>query len=805
MNNEYLEWHKQKIEINNLNNKHFYHEGEVWWCILGKNIGNEQNGKNKNFSRPVLIIKKFNNEICWALPLTTTLKNNRYYFKINIKNIDVSIILSQLRIISSKRLSKRMHKLKKDNFERILIELICILIENKSNLKDPPLAGVGLLRQVVNLQKTTSPGCHTAIVDVLYILKNLGQLQKKLPTWYNPKIMQSSEIRRRYLNFFAEKPRNHAIIKSASLVPENDPSVLFNTAGMQPLVPYLLGEKHPEGTRLVNIQKCLRTVDIEDIGDNTHATFFEMMGNWSLGDYFKKEAINWSYELLTDKEQGFGLDPNRLYVTCFEGDENAPRDEESAAIWREIFEKNNIPGNRIYFLPAKNNWWSAGDNGPCGADTEMFYDVSGKYADGVGLTHEEFLAADEKQEVVEIWNDVFMEYEKKDGKVIGKLAKQNVDTGSGFERVVMVVQGKNNIFDTDIFSPACNKIVELSELIDTEALSASDPRVRIIADHIRSSVMLISDGVLPANTDQGYVLRRLIRRSVRIADNLKLKPKALFQIADIFCDQYESIYEQVGRLRETIKITIDKEEQKFRNTLSRGLKELKSIIDAHKLENKNILDATETFLLYESYGFPIELTKEIAKEENLDIDLAGFNEALKKHQDLSRAGSGQRFKGGLGDTSDISLRYHTATHLLHQALRTVLGDHVTQKGSNITPERLRFDFSHTEKLSDEQKTEVENLVNEKILADLPVHVVSLPKEEAEKTGALHFFGDKYGDTVSVYYIGESLDTAFSKEYCGGPHVSRTGDLNPNNIEKPFSIQKEEAVAQGVRRIKAILS
>lgn len=625
--------------------------------------------------------------------------------------------------------------------------------------------------------------------------------------------MKSSEIRKRFLSFFESSPRNHAIIASSPLVPENDPSVLFNTAGMQPLVPYLLGEKHPLGTRLVNIQKCVRTVDIEDIGDNTHATFFEMMGNWSLGDYFKKDAINWSYELLTNKENGFGLDPNRLYVTCFEGDGNAPRDEESAQIWRNIFAANNIPGNRLFFLSAKNNWWSAGENGPCGADTEMFYDVSGKHADGKGLTHEEFIAADDKQEVVEIWNDVFMEYEKKDGIVVGKLDAQNVDTGSGFERVVMVLQGKDNIYDTDIFSPICDTI---RELIDTNTaspnayateLSEKDAKkaVRIIADHIRASVMLISDGVLPANSDQGYVLRRLIRRAVRFADILNLKPKALFQIADVVCDQYKDVYENIAKQRETIKITIDKEEQKFRNTLNRGLKELRVIIQKNKTASKTTLEAEDTFLLYESYGFPIELTQEIAKEVGMTVNTEGFDEALKKHQDLSRANSGQRFKGGLGDTSEATLRYHTATHLLHQALRMVLDDQVSQKGSNITSERLRFDFAHGAKMTDEEKTKVESIVNEKILEDLPVHVVSLHKDEAEKTGALHFFGEKYGDMVTVYYIGDSIENAFSKEYCGGPHVSRTGDLNPNKLEAPFKIQKEEAVAQGIRRIKAILS
>jgi alanyl-tRNA synthetase len=538
-----------------------------------------------------------------------------------------------------------------------------------------------------------------------------------------------------------------------------------------------------------------------------------------LGDYFKTEAIEWSYELLTDTEHGFALDPKRLYVTCFEGNEDAPKDVESAQIWRDIFEKNNVPGNRIFFLPAKNNWWSPGDNGPCGPDTEMFYDVSGLYGDGTGLTHEQFLAADDKQEIVEIWNDVFMEYEKKDGKVIGKLAAKNVDTGSGFERVAMVLQGKNNIFDTDIFEPICSAIRELiepkeGELAVNQTPTEVEPKriVRIIADHIRTAAMLISDGVLPANSDQGYVLRRLIRRSVRFADMLNLKPKALFQITDVVCEQYREAYEHVGKQKETIKITIEKEEQKFRNTLSRGMKELQAMIaknesaaiDADQNSGQNIFDAQDAFLLYESYGFPVELTKEIVAERGFRIDMQAFESALSKHQDLSRQGAEQKFKGGLGDTSEKSVQYHTATHLLHQALREVLGDHVSQKGSNITPERLRFDFTHATKMTDEEKKKVEDLVNEKIKARLPVEVVTLSKDEALKTGALHFFGDKYGDSVTVYYIGSDLEHAYSKEFCGGPHVKNTSELDISDSDTPFKIQKEEAVAQGVRRIKAVL-
>jgi alanyl-tRNA synthetase len=605
--------------------------------------------------------------------------------------------------------------------------------------------------------------------------------------------MNSKEIRQKYLGFFEK--RGHAVIPSTSLVPENDPSVLFNTAGMQPLVPYLLGEKHPLGTRLASIQKCVRTIDLESVGDNTHATFFEMMGNWSLGDYFKKESINWSFELLTS-EEGFGLDANRLYVTCFEGDENAPKDEESAGIWQEIFDKNGVKGNRIFFLPEKNNWWSAGDNGPCGADTEIFYDLTNSHRDG--LTHENFVKADSNQELVEIWNNVFMEYEKKDGKIVGKLANKNVDTGAGFERFAMVLNGKDNFYDTDLFDEIFAKIEEQktelsvnSTLSEKETLRAK----RIIADHIRTSVMLISDGVTPSNTDQGYILRRLLRRAVRFADNLGLKKGSLFWVADAAINTYADIYENVAKQRETIKVAIDNEELKFRNTLSHGLKEFDRIIK--KMEG-DVISGKDAFILFSTYGFPIEMTMEMTGEIGKKVDKEDFEEEMKKHQDLSRSGAGQKFKGGMGDTSDVSVKYHTTTHLLHQALREVLGDHVSQKGSNITPERLRFDFAHTAKMTDEEKQRVEDIVNKKIEDALPVNVVELPFAEAEKTGALHFFGEKYGDKVTVYYIGNTIEEAFSKEFCGGPHIKNTSELGH------FKIQKEEAVAQGVRRIKAVL-
>lgn len=605
--------------------------------------------------------------------------------------------------------------------------------------------------------------------------------------------MKSEEIRKKFLGFFEK--RGHKIIPSSPLVPENDPSTLFNTAGMQPLVPYLLGEPHPAGKRLVNFQKCVRTGDIDEVGDNTHLTFFEMMGNWSLGDYFKKEAIEWSFELLTSKEEGFGLDPNRLYVTCFEGNADAPRDEESAKIWKEIFDRNRVEGERIYFRPAEKNWWQPGPNGPCGPDTEMFYDLTGELTKGMNL--EEYLKADDEQRIVEIWNDVFMEYVKNDDKVVGKLENKNVDTGSGFERICAVLQGKNNVFDTDLFDPIIAKIKDLSK-------NENKKSFRIVADHIRSAVFMIGDGVFSSNTDRGYILRRLLRRAVRHSDILGIEEMRLSEISKSVITKYGEFYPNLKNKSGEIEKEINAEEERFRKTLERGLKEFEKGVDP--------------FVLFTSYGFPIELTKELSKEKGLVVDEEKFKKDLEAHQELSRSGSDQKFKGGLGDTSEMSLKYHTATHLLHKALREVLGEHVQQKGSNITPERLRFDFSHNAKMTEEEKKRVEEIVNQKIKEDLPVQNMILPKEEAEKSGALHFFGDKYGDQVSIYFIGPSLSEAWSKEFCGGPHVKSTGELakplNPSTDSTSslksspglkFSISKEEAVSQGVRRIKAVLS
>lgn len=603
--------------------------------------------------------------------------------------------------------------------------------------------------------------------------------------------MNSSEIRSRFLTFFEK--RGHAIIPSASLVTPDEKgttnSTLFNTAGMQPLVPYLLGQPHPQGKRLVNVQKVIRTVDIDDIGDKTHATFFEMLGNWSLGDYFKKEAIQWSYEFLTNKEEGLGLDPSRLYVTVFEGDANAPKDDEAAKIWREIFKKNNIDGERIFYMPASMNWWEAGENGPCGPDTEMYYDVSNKFS-GKGLTQEQFLAADSVRDVVEVWNDVFMQYEKKDGKIIGNLPKPSVDTGAGLERLTMTLQGVDNIYDTDLLKPLMDLMGEASNPLRNK---------RIIADHLRASVFLISDGVAPSNTDRGYILRRLVRRAIVNTTDKKLDEKRMGVFIDTLAEIYKDAYPQINRDKTRIKEVLNEESGKFAEALTHGMREFE------KISTSTAISGKDAFLLFSSYGLPIDVTKELASEKGITVDGTGFEAEFKKHQELSRAGAEQKFKGGLGDANDpMVVRYHTATHLLHQALHDVLGENEgNQKGSNITAERLRFDFTGV-KLTDEQKKRVEDIVNEKITASLPMNNIVMPREEAEKTGARHFFGEKYGDQISIYFIGKDLASAYSKEFCGGPHVKNTSELAGPEGKWRFKIQKEEAVSQGVRRIKAVL-
>ena len=618
--------------------------------------------------------------------------------------------------------------------------------------------------------------------------------------------MNSNEIRQRFLKFFEE--RGHTIIPSASLVPENDPSVLFNTAGMQPMVPYFMGLSHPSGSvRLANSQKCVRTCDLDEAGDNTHATFFEMLGNWSLGDYFKIETIKWSFEFLTSKEEGLGLDPSRLYVTVFEGDDNAPKDDVAFTEWKKY-----LPESRIYFMSADTNWWSPGDNGPCGPDSEMFYDVS---KDGLGdMTKEEYIHADERQDIVEIWNDVFMAYEKKDGKVIGKLKQKNIDTGAGLERLSMVSQGKDNIFETDIFADIIAKIDELKTTDDVKAK-------RIIADHIRTSVFLIADGVLPSNTDQGYILRRLLRRAVRFADVLGLDEDSPKEIIKIIVHKYEEAYPVLVEKHNDIVKVIGGEVIKFRKTLKSGEKNLKSLIikqnrkpiqgsdEEHKVYKDRMITGGDLFKMYATYGFPLELSIEVINHELELLQLGVLSDTqnekiteefwvkMKEHQALSKAGSEQKFKGGLAGHGEMEIKYHTATHLLHKALQEVLGPDTLQRGSNITAERLRFDFSHDTKMTDEEKQKVTDLVNEKIKESLPITFQDLSYAEAKKRNPIGLFEDKYGDVVRLYQVGPD-DNIFSLELCGGPHVENTGDLGV------FRIKKEQASSAGVRRIKAVL-
>lgn len=580
--------------------------------------------------------------------------------------------------------------------------------------------------------------------------------------------MKSAEIRQRFLQFFEK--RGHAVLPSASLVPENDPSVLFTTAGMQPLVPYLLGQKHPAGDKLVNVQKCVRTGDLDDIGDNRHFSFFEMMGNWSLGSYFKQEAISWSYEFLTSKDEGLGLDPNRLYVTCFEGDENAPRDEESPEIWKSL----GIPEHRIYFLGADDNWWSPGDNGPCGPDSEMFYDMT---EHGLGdLSKEDFLAAQEREDIIEIWNDVFMEYEKKDGKVIGKLAQKNVDTGAGLERITAVMQGKKTAYETDVFEAIFTTINETGANID-------DTSRRIIADHTRTAVFMTKDGVLPSNKDRGYVLRRLIRRMYYRAHAAGMTKDNIGSIIDAVINTYTGVYFEPTDT-ESIRKSILEECSKFETTLEKGIKEFEK--------------GTDPFILATTYGFPIELTTELAREQGKTIDVENFNKKMGEHQELSRSSAAGMFKGGLGDHGEATVKLHTAHHLLLAALQKHVSPDIKQRGSNITPERLRIDFSFDRKLTDEEKQAVETQVNEWIQAGLAVVRREMPLAEAEKLGAEMEFGAKYPDVVSVYFVEDENGQPISKEFCGGPHVENTSVLGT------FKLQKEEASSAGVRRIKAVL-
>ena len=582
--------------------------------------------------------------------------------------------------------------------------------------------------------------------------------------------MKAIEIRNKFLEFF--KKHNHTIIPSAPLIPENDPSVLFTTAGMQPLVPYLLGEKHPGGKRIADYQKCVRTVDIDSVGDNRHLTYFEMLGNWSLGDYFKKEAIAMSYKFLTEE---LGIDPEKLSVTCFAGDADAPKDIEAFEAWKNA----GIPEERIYFYGKEDNWWIAGEEGPCGPDTEMFLDT------GKPACSENCQPSCNCGKYVEIWNNVFMEYYKsKDG--IKKLEQKNVDTGLGLERMAMLLQKVETPFDTELFKPVMEELEKLEKIDDIKSR-------RIVAEHLRSSIMIIADGGRPSNIDRGYVLRRLIRRMTRHMSKLQIDLENISDLIDLTINNLNEMYPELQTKRDIIKNVIIEEKDKFIKTLGHGEKEFEKVINKLEQENKNVIDGKTIFKLYETYGFPPEITADLAQEKGYKIDLTEFDKLFKEHQEKSRLGSEQKFKGGLAEQNEITTAYHTATHLLHQALRNVLGDHVKQSGSNITTERLRFDFSHPEKMTPEQIKQVEDIVNEQIKRDLIVVSEEMPLEEAKKSGAIGLFENKYGDTVKVYTIGD-----FSKEICGGPHVKHTGELGH------FKIKKEESSSAGIRRIKAIL-
>ncbi|NOQ68311.1 alanine--tRNA ligase [Patescibacteria group bacterium] len=616
--------------------------------------------------------------------------------------------------------------------------------------------------------------------------------------------MTSKELKEKYIKFFLEK--GHREIPSASLVPENDPSVLFTTAGMHPLVPYLLSEDHPLGARLVNVQKCVRTGDIEDVGDSTHNTFFEMLGNWSLGDYFKSDSIRWSWEFLTG-EKWLAIDPKRIKVTVFEGDGDSPRDETAIKVWKKCFEKAGIEGEiysdkkgnnetaRIFPLPKEDNWWGpAGETGPCGPDTEIFIDLKKPVNFEKCPSEKDCKPGCPCGRYVEIWNNVFMEYFKTaDGK-FRPLKQKNIDTGMGMERTLAILNGFDNIYKTDALAPIVAQVKsEVQELDDEKS-------VRIISDHIRASVFIISDGITPSNLDRGYILRRLLRRAIRHGNLLKLPNGFLLSLAETVIDIYKDFYPELVKNRNIILEEIKKEEEKFEKTLEKGLKEFKRIESRIKNQELRIIEKGEVFNLYQSYGFPIEMTKELAKEKGLEIDEEGFNEEFKKHQQLSRTASVGKFKGGLADTSEETTRLHTAAHLLLESLRRVLGEHVFQKGSNITAERLRFDYSHADKLTDEEKQKVEEMVNEQIQKKLSVSCDEMSLEEAKKIGAMGVFEAKYGEKVKVYAIVPSTSSgqAFSKEICGGPHVKNTSELGK------FRIKKEQSSSAGVRRIKAVL-
>ncbi len=589
--------------------------------------------------------------------------------------------------------------------------------------------------------------------------------------------MTTADIRSAYLEFFRSK--GHAVIPGSSLVPENDPTVLFTTAGMHPLVPYLMGQSHPMGKRLTDVQLCIRTQDIDEVGDSSHLTCFEMLGNWSLGDYFKQGAIEMSFEFLTSK-QWLGIDRNMLAVTCFEGDKDAPKDEESARIWESL----GMPRARIGFLPKAKNWWGpAGKTGPCGPDTEMFYWVGAGQPKGNPATHD--------KEWMEIWNDVFMQYNKGEDGTFVPLKQQNVDTGMGLERVAAVMQGVASVYETDAFQPMM-RAVAASAAVPGRVEEDTIRDQRIIVDHLKAAVFMLSDGVRPSNVDQGYVLRRVIRRAIRSAKKLGMENGSELSgsVASAVISQYGGFYQKLQKEQANILDALHHEADAFAKALMEGEKHFQKIAER---STKHIA-GIDAFHLYDTYGFPIEMTREMANERSLSVDEDGFQKAFSEHQSLSRAGAEKKFAGGLADHSAETTKLHTATHLLNAALRTVLGDAVSQKGSNITGERLRFDFNYPEKMTPEQIKKVEELVNAAIAADAPVSYSVMTVDEAKTQGAIGVFDSKYGEKVKVYTMG-----AFSKEICGGPHVARTGMLGS------FKIQKEESSSAGVRRIKAVVS
>ena len=593
------------------------------------------------------------------------------------------------------------------------------------------------------------------------------------------KTYHSSELRSMFLKFF--KDHGHAVISSASVIPENDPTVLFTTAGMHPLVPYLMGAKHPAGKRLTDVQKCVRTGDIDDVGDFSHLTFFEMLGNWSLGDYFKEQMIPWSWEFLTSPEY-LGLPKDRLAFSVFAGDADCPRDEESAQLWRNC----GVADDHIFFLPKENNWWGpAGITGPCGPDTEMFI-ITDKEPCGPNCS-----PACSCGRYLEIWNDVFMQYNKKADGTFEPLEQKNVDTGMGLERTICVLNGKKSVYETDLFADILKKISELSgkEYGSDEMTTRA---FRIIADHMRTATFIMGDdrGVSPSNVDQGYVLRRLIRRAVRYGMGIGMPEGFTGEVAKVIIEQYKDVYPELKRNEAFVLEQLSLEESRFARTLKQGNREFEKLVE--KVQDGQI-DGVSAFHLYDTYGFPVEMTEELARERGLTVDMDGFHDCFRRHQATSQAGAEQRFKGGLADHSEQSARLHTATHLMHAALRKVLGPEVAQKGSNITAERLRFDFSFGRKMTKEELAEVERLVNEAIESHTPITCEEMTVAEAKEQGAIGLFESKYGEQVKVYTMGP-----YSKEICGGPHAQNTGDL------VSFKIKKEESSSAGVRRIKAVI-